>query len=313
MLPRFQSADHWEGLQRNRGGIWVDDISNRLERTLEESWAQLEPGDFMGGPVWGSGPLTDGRFATDTRRAIEGFRAKTPDVSERFLGDGNLPCWMMFKQEQKKEKVLLISGCDEKQMSYFGTLTRKNHEHYAAQHGYETQWHVWDPEIWGSTRQDLVWAKLKVVCDALAEGTWDQVWWLDADAAVMKMDRKIDSFLHPDWAAVFSEFVGNGRLMLSTGVFGCRRAAEPLLRFVWETENREDLPCNEETALIDAIDDRPDLWADFQMVGHELFNGVLGLNIDFSDPVRTFICHMVSRTNQQRRQFFWGLNRALGI
>ncbi|MGJ8696764.1 MAG: hypothetical protein ACSHYF_10625 [Verrucomicrobiaceae bacterium] len=310
---RFVRRDHWEDLLarysgEGDGSVWVDETGEGLEEVLREKWKTVKPGGFMGGPSWGCGPLEDGRFVMDSRTGVDRFMASTPDASEMFLTDEHHRGWMIYKVGGVRERVLLVSGCDRRQMNFFGKLTQRNHEYYAAYQGYDTRWHLWDEETWGRTREELVWAKLKVVADALEEGCWDQVWWVDADAAFINRERRIDRYLHPRCDGVFAEFLRDERVMYSTGIFGCRRGAGPLLRAVWETGG----VCEEEAVTAAAVAD-PEGWGRMLLVSHTLFNGFYGWNVDFSDPPSTFTCHLVSQTNQTRRWVFRGINEALGI
>jgi len=310
---RFLTRDHWAGLLARssvagEGSAWLEETGRGLGNALRERWAEVEVGGFLGGPSYGSGLLDDGRFALNSRAPIEEFLAEAPDASELFLTDERHPAWMVYKRDYLAERVLVISGCDAAQMNYFGKLTRRNHEYYAASQGYETRWHLWDRETWGTRREELVWAKIATVADALAEGCWDQVWWVDADAAFINSDRKLDRFLHPEWKGIFAEFHRAGRAMFSTGIFGCRPEAGELLRSV-----RERGGSCEEEAMTREAEENPKRWEKMLLVNHGLFNGVYGWNIPFMDPARTFTCHLVGQSNQTRRKVLAGINRALGI
>ena len=127
----FQGSSDWEDLLRSEEGTWLDEVDDELAPALVKAWEKLPIGGFLGGPLWGCGFLDDDRFVSDSRTQIEDFRASISDGSERFLGQGEWPCWMIFKRSARKERVLLISGCDQKQMNFFGKLTQRNHEHYA--------------------------------------------------------------------------------------------------------------------------------------------------------------------------------------
>ena len=153
-----------------------------------------------------------------------------------------------------------------------------------------------------------MWAKIKTVADALDEGCWDQVWWVDADAAFINISRRIDHYLHPQWDGVFAEFSREERTMFSTGIFGCRKGASPLLREVWEERGRDD---EEESITMKA--EESDQWSRMLLVNHALFNGVYGWNVNFRDPATTFTCHLVGQSNQLRRKVFHAINEAMKI
>jgi len=315
-IPRFTSPEHWERLVNNvnQTGIWLDDLTLKLPRKLAEAWEKLPLGGFIGGPSWGCGPLPDGRFSVDTRTSIESFFSGREDASERFTGDGDHPCWMAFKKDPtlQPDRVLILSGSDERQLNLFGTVSRENHEFYAQKHGYQYRWLDWDRKTWKWERGGLVWAKHHAMAEALEERCWDQVWWIDADAVFLNMDKAIDGFLHPGWNAVHPEFTSYGRVTLSTGVFGCRPPAAPLYRQLWDTGLKVEGHC-EERILTNLIEQNPDRWKSVQLVEHSVFNGYYGWNVSFSDPARNFICHLVRRSNVERRRIFTQINRHFGV
>lgn len=308
----FQVPKDWQAAVRLNSNYWIEDLDEALSTKLHALWSELPPGSFVGGPSYGAGPLDDGRFALNTRISIESFRSLIDDGSELILGSHPHPCWLIYKTAPRQEKILLLSGCDPRQMNFFGKLTERNHRHYAELHGYHQRWTILNPDEWGYDYQSLVWAKIKLVADALEEGRWDQVWWVDADAAFINVNKKIDRFLHPSWHGVFTDFVLQERPMLSSGVFGCRKECAPMLKSVWEDGKRGGL-CNEESALTDYLSLNPACGESIQAINHPLFNCIYNQQMSFKDPESLFICHLVSRTSQQRRQFFSGLNRSLGI
>ncbi len=309
-LPRFTEARHFQRCAP--GGIWIEDLSAKLEEILEETWDKLPPGGFIGGPIWGCGPISAHRFSVNTRTSIDRFLANQPDASEIILGDGDHPCWMAFKRKPEEQRVLILSGSDERQYHFFGELAEKNHRHYAEKYGYEQRWLTWDRDTWDWDRGSFVWAKHFAMSQALAEGCWDQVWWLDADAVFINLEKRLDHFLHPEWDGIFPQFLREDRVMLSTGIFGGRPALSPLLHQLWTAGGEEKEYC-EETLLTTLGERDPDAWKKVQLVEHSVINGYYGWNVYPTDPARNFICHMVGRPNVERRRLFTEVNRYFGI
>ncbi|MEM9081094.1 MAG: hypothetical protein AAGC74_10430 [Verrucomicrobiota bacterium] len=311
-FPCFRTPDDWERTTRSSPRVWLETTGPNLSTELPKAWSTLPAGGFLGGPSYGTGPLPKGGFAFDTRTPIDTFRASISDASELILGNSPHPCWMLFKTTPQPQNILLLSGCDPIQMNYFGRLTQRNHLLYARSHHYQTRWHLLDPREWGGKYRDLVWAKTKLVADALAEGTWDQVWWLDADVAFINLEKRLHNFFHPSWQALLTDYIYQEEFLLATGVFGARPAAEPLMRQVWEHGDRR-LDRNEESALTSAVITQPNRWSHVQAFAGPLLNTVYSSKMSFRDPASTFTCHLVSRSNQQRRKVFWDINQALGI